>query len=157
MNDSSVYVLRGEKTHSRFGRALTVLDFNADGIDDLAVGAPGASWSDEELPNVGDGTPHIRVWGEVAIFFGRRELGLSSTPGARITSRDDLTALGLVMHSGDVNGDGQEDLLLGVPFSSYRSPNSTLRDDDSILRGGAFAFFSSSTNGDRGALFVWGQ
>merc|ERR1712100_1014133 len=42
---------------------------------------------------------------------------------------------------------------MGVPFSSYRTPNSTLQDDDSILRGGAFAFVSSSTNGDRDAPF----
>ena len=36
------------RTPSRFGFSLAVLDFNGDGVDDLAVGAPVASWEDDE-------------------------------------------------------------------------------------------------------------
>jgi hypothetical protein len=35
----------GGFVHGRFGKALAVVDWNADGIDDLAVGAPSASFS----------------------------------------------------------------------------------------------------------------
>jgi hypothetical protein len=50
------------------GYALAVVDLNADGVDDVAVGAPTV------------GQERMYYDGRVYIFFGRRGTGLSTTP-----------------------------------------------------------------------------
>ena len=89
-------MLEGSVVHGRFGWALTVLDWNADGVDDLAVGAPSASFTDEQLNATfpvgdtwqGDG---FREWGKVYIYLGHRGYGLAPTAATVIETADDLT------------------------------------------------------------------
>jgi cysteine-rich repeat protein len=87
----------------QFGASLTAGDFSGDGIDDLVVGAP---FDDETSNNSGTAT----------VFYGAL-LGLSSTGvqeiGAGATLDDSGRRLGLALSSGDLDGDGRADLVIG--------------------------------------------
>lgn len=97
----------GSELNSAFGSAVATGDLNADGRDDLIVGverAPGpqgslnagrvyAFWGRSEWPSSLDlrqTSPDLTVWGKPLSFLGR-----------------ELT-------TGDLNGDGREDLVLGA-------------------------------------------
>ena len=67
-------VLTGENLkQSRFGWALHVLDFNLDGVDDLVVGAPLASFQNDEIPVPFDSAPDYRCYGKVYVYFGSQK------------------------------------------------------------------------------------
>jgi hypothetical protein len=102
-------ILGSSEDDDRFGRSLTWGDFNGDGYDDLAVGVIGE--------DVGD-----LFWaGAVNVIYGTAG-GLSAT-GNQIWDQDspgiageaeggDL--FGEAVASGDFNGDGYDDLAVGV-------------------------------------------
>ncbi len=93
-----------------FGWSLIAGDFNDDGSDDLAIGAPGESISG----NVGTGA--------VSVLYGARRLGLTSTddrfdqdsPGIKGVAESD-DRFGWSVSAGDFDGDGADDLAIGVP------------------------------------------
>jgi hypothetical protein len=87
-----------------FGFSLAAGDFNGDGRDDLAIG--GAPWHGP---------------GYVSVFHGTGSDGFSylgeytqDTPGVPGTNRDQ-DAFGLALAADDVNGDGRDELAVGVP------------------------------------------
>ena len=92
-----------------FGRSLAGGDFNGDGYDDLAMGAPGE----------GIGTPAQLEAGEVIVSYGTAA-GLS-TVGAPWLSEDGIfgggseqsDAFGSALAAGDFDGDGLADLAIG--------------------------------------------
>jgi len=102
-----------------FGSSLTTGDFNADGKDDLAIGAPG-----EIL-----GT--IISAGAVEVIYGS-STGLSATSAHAdqfwtqdSTNIDDIAEFndqfGFSLTAGDFNGDGKDDLAIGAPFENIGS------------------------------------
>ena len=126
--------LEGVGLRSRFGQTLAVLDWNHDSVDDLVVGAPGESgWNltksgnkDANLSGFGPwpwehSRPTFRVWGRVYVLLGQKGRGLPDNLNSgddvfTLTTKRNFSALGSVLSTGDVNGDGMDDLLLGSPM-----------------------------------------
>ncbi len=97
------------------GAALVAIDLNCDGVDDLAVGAPGESIAG------------IKNTGWVGIMAGSPS-GLGTSLASLFQTRGGLPgkdevgdALGTTLAAGDTNGDGCEDLAIGVPGEGIRS------------------------------------
>ncbi len=91
-----------------FGAALASGYFNDDGYADLAVGAP---WEDLEDPDVNGA-------GSVSIIYGS-PTGLVAG-GSQVWDRGDGAEaganFGFALSAGDYNGDGRDDLAVGIPY-----------------------------------------
>ncbi|WP_299686062.1 FG-GAP-like repeat-containing protein [uncultured Tateyamaria sp.] len=95
-----------------FGFALASGDFNADGIADLAVGAPGENF-DGSGPDAG----------VVFVFAGSFGAGLTAPTlltQAPIGRNESGDRFGFALTSADLNGDSFDDLAIGAPGENYR-------------------------------------
>jgi hypothetical protein len=78
-------------------------DVNGDGYDDVIVGEPEARFGS--------------TWGQVSIFLGSVS-GLPSSPSMILYQTGDLSIVrfgSAVSSAGDVNGDGFDDVIIGMP------------------------------------------
>ena len=112
LNGANGFILNGINPNDQSGYSVASAgDVNGDGIDDLIVGAPGASSSA----------------GQSYVVFGSKSrwsspISLSSLNGANgfilngINSGDQSG--NSVASAGDVNGDGIDDLIVGAPVAS---------------------------------------
>lgn len=98
-------ILEGFQPSGRFGSAVAVLDFNVDGVPDLAVGAPSV------------GSEKLTYTGAVYVYFGSKQGRLSSSPNVTISCQDTYCNLGWTLLAADVNGDSEPDLVIGSPFA----------------------------------------
>ncbi|XP_027762695.1 phosphatidylinositol-glycan-specific phospholipase D isoform X2 [Empidonax traillii] len=98
-------VLQGHQPSGRFGSALAVLDFNVDGVPDLAIGAPSV------------GSQFLTYKGAVYVYFGTEGRGLASQPNVTITCQDSYCNLGWSLLAADVDADGNADLVVGSPYA----------------------------------------
>ena len=105
--------LTGEHPRSEFGFCAANLDFNGDGIDDLAVGA--RKW-DPEYP----GWPsQANPWGKIYFYFGKEEC-FGDSIDFTISGYDSLKSFGKHLENlGDTNGDGFEDLGYRTYYYDY--------------------------------------
>jgi hypothetical protein len=103
--------------HNFFGDSLAAGDFNGDGRDDLAIGTPNEDFS-----------PSVTDVGAVFVAYGsRRQLNITLKQGwNRNTlfgagSVEDSDIFGFSLAAGDFDGDGRDDLAVGVPFRDLHS------------------------------------
>ncbi len=89
-----------------FGAALAAGDFNGDGHDELAIGAPG-----EDLEGVPAESAGAVIVFEV--FFGDGELWIQDDLAPE--DSEPFDRFGASLATGDWNGDGRDDLAIGVP------------------------------------------
>ncbi|XP_055426751.1 phosphatidylinositol-glycan-specific phospholipase D isoform X1 [Bubalus kerabau] len=125
-------ILEGFQPSGRFGSAVAVLDFNVDGVPDLAVGAPSV------------GSEKLTYTGAVYVYFGSKQGQLSSSPNVTISCQDTYCNLGWTLLAADVNGDSEPDLVIGSPFAPGGGKQ----------KGIVAAFYSASSYSNREKLNV---
>ncbi len=129
-------VVGSNETGDRFGSALASGDFNGDGFDDLAVGAPG-----EDITATDDGSVTVLFGSASGLVHAGNYSLHQSTPGVLGTPADG-DGFGYEMTVGDFDNDGFDDLAVGLWLKDVgNDPDAGLV---AILYGSA-----SGVNGDR--------
>jgi hypothetical protein len=104
----------GERPGDNLGFGVAAADLNDDGIDDVIVSAPMSE---------GIKDPDYRTdRGEAYVIFGRADLAgtidiAKGQQDVTIIAAEGFSLMGDSMGTGDVNGDGIDDLVLGAPFA----------------------------------------
>ena len=104
--DRADITLTGARSDSFFGDSLAAGDVNGDGTADLIVGATFDSYAPSEGAFVRGGA--------VYVFFGRERWPQALTAGdsdVAVYGADEFDELGDFVTSGDVNGDGIDDII----------------------------------------------
>ena len=105
--DITIFGIDSGDLLGKFG-SLAVGDFNGDGFQDLLLGAPSGDGPGNSRPEAG----------EAYVIFGGPDLpsaiDLADFPGPsiRIYGKDQGDNLGCAVASGDINGDGLDDLII---------------------------------------------
>ncbi|XP_052553942.1 phosphatidylinositol-glycan-specific phospholipase D isoform X2 [Tympanuchus pallidicinctus] len=132
LDEKADQVLEGHQPSGRFGSALAVLDFNEDGVPDLAIGAPSV------------GSQFLSYKGAVYVYFGTKGRGLASQPNMTITCQYSYCNLGWSLLAADIDGDQNADLVVGSPYA----PGSGQQ------RGFVAAFYSYFNRSNQGLLSI---
>lgn len=149
-SQSSPGIADNLESGDRFGHALTTGDFNGDFVSDLAIGAP--------FEDIGQ-TPDE---GTVHVIFGQASVGLTATGSRQLQRRTKIVAglpdstgyqFGSALAAGDTNGDGFDDLAVGLPGDD----TSGAIDSGSVMlfigsATGAFTRFSTVIHEDLGGI-----
>ena len=99
--------------YDNFGEALAAGNFDGDGFVDLAIGAPG-----ETVRNIGGAGTIFTLRGTATGVHGPgSQLFNQESPGIASTA-EFLDAFGAALAAADFDGDGTDDLTVGVPNES---------------------------------------
>lgn len=106
--DEQDFTIVGKEAFGELGDSVACGDVNGDGIVDIIAAAEAADGPDAARSNAG----------EVYVFFGSKELGgwVSAAGDQQLTilGADPQDTLGFSLASGDVNGDGIDDIIVAA-------------------------------------------
>lgn len=125
-----------------FGEAMAVGDFNCDGIEDLAIGAPDANAN------------NVVHSGQIVIAYGSTQ-GLRSTDGIGLSQSSPnmpggsevADYFGWALAAGGLTDDDCDDLVVGTPGEDYENPIPLL----TVTDGGAVTFLRGRSDGMTGS------
>jgi hypothetical protein len=106
----------------RFGSALAVGDFDADGFDDLAVGVPSETFGSASDPDPkSEGLVNVIYGTATGLSAAGNKAWTQGSPGVlgMLEPRD---LFGSALTAGDFDGDGYDDLAIGVPGEAVGTP-----------------------------------
>ncbi|MFC7587169.1 FG-GAP repeat protein [Nonomuraea antimicrobica] len=122
-----------------FGAALATGDFNGDDRADLAIGVPGEGLSaNQRAMDYGDGTVDVLYGSRAGLRTDRTEAWSQNTLDGKPRYYD---RFGASLTAGDFNGDGNDELAIGVPGEKAvqvlagRSSGGLTRDGNLLIKG----------------------
>jgi hypothetical protein len=128
----------GAEAGDEFGSALAAGDFNGDGYDDLAIGVRGEDEREGQIQVVFGGASGLTSAGN--LFWSETFIGGVS---------ESLDEFGRALAAGDFDGDGYDDLAIGIPFQSFGSA--------AAEAGQAAVLYGSPAGFDRSRTQFWSE
>ncbi len=132
-------------TGDQWASALAAGDFDNNGSDDLAIGAPGedAGGTDSGAVTILYGSTGTGLGVESSQFWSQGTSGIEDT-------RQNGDRFGAALASGDFNGDNSADLAIGVPGELVRNPFTLVNADEAgavnVIYGSAGSGLTSSND-----------
>jgi len=123
-NGDELMSVNGYEAKDMLGFSVAAGDVNGDGFVDLVAGSPYANDLDNDPFN------RLTDCGSVTVVHGPNGSGMSGT----ILGRQEKALLGFSVAVGDVNNDGQVDIIAGSPKADdLRNPADKRRDVGSVI------------------------
>jgi hypothetical protein len=104
-------ILNSNQPGDEYGSAVTAGDFNGDGFDDLAIGVP----FEDVGANADAGRVNVIYGSAAGLTSVGNQVWHQNKPGI-INTSEPGDQFGHSLSAGDFNGDGFNDLAIGVPF-----------------------------------------
>lgn len=108
----------GQASEDQAGFSVACGDINADSFDDVIIGIPKS-----DLPGKTDAGEVQVIYGSPTLPGTTIELSQSSSPAGKLRVYGEKTGdnTGFSVGTGDINGDGVDDVLMGAPFADRGS------------------------------------